>query len=123
MTFPCHKQVQIPHQCLTKLRIYVSFSLCGFLVSCLVSCFSSKKCVFIIFISFFDEVSNFRNRMLTIQKPELVIGNHVPNQIKANDCSSTHTGAIKFIEGIPCEGFLMIILNEQINERNLYLFS
>ena len=30
-------------------------------------------CVFIIFISFFDKVSNFRNRILTNQTPELVI--------------------------------------------------
>ena len=32
--------------------------------------FHQKMCVFIIFISFFDEVSNFRNRILTNQKPE-----------------------------------------------------
>ena len=31
---------------------------------------SKKKCVFIIFISFFDEVSNCRNSLLTNQKPE-----------------------------------------------------
>ena len=35
--------------------------------------FAKKKCVFIIFIPFFDKVSNFRNRMLTSQKPEQVI--------------------------------------------------
>ena len=33
-------------------------------------CFTSKICVFIIFISFFDEVSNFGNRILNSQKPE-----------------------------------------------------
>ena len=32
--------------------------------------FHYKICVFIIFISFFDEVSNFRNRILTNQKHE-----------------------------------------------------
>ena len=31
-----------------------------------------KKFVIVIFISFFDEVSNFRNRILTNQAPELV---------------------------------------------------
>ena len=30
--------------------------------------FNHKICVFIIFSSFFDEVSNFRNRILTYQK-------------------------------------------------------
>ena len=38
-------------------------------------CFSSKICVFIIFIFFFDEVSNFCNRILTNKKPKLVIRN------------------------------------------------
>ena len=37
--------------------------------------FHQKICVFIIIISFFDVVSNFCNRILTNQKPELVIGN------------------------------------------------
>ena len=40
--------------------------------------FLYKICVFIIFISFFfffDEVSNFRNRILTNQKRELVVSN------------------------------------------------
>ena len=32
-----------------------------------------KICVFIILISFFDEVSNFRNRILTNQKREFVV--------------------------------------------------
>ena len=35
-------------------------------------CFSKKKCVFIIFF-FFDKVWNFHNRILTNQKPELVV--------------------------------------------------
>ena len=34
--------------------------------------FSSKKFVIVIFISFFYEISNFRNRILTNQTPELV---------------------------------------------------
>ena len=38
-------------------------------------CFSLKNCVFIILISFFGEVSNFCNRILTNQKPGLVIKN------------------------------------------------
>ena len=37
--------------------------------------FHHKICVFIIFISFFNEVSNFRKRMLTNQKHELVVSN------------------------------------------------
>ena len=32
-----------------------------------------KICVFVIFISFSDEVSNFRNTILTNLKPELMI--------------------------------------------------
>ena len=32
--------------------------------------FHEKICVFIIFISFFDEVSNFHHRILANQKPE-----------------------------------------------------
>ena len=38
-------------------------------------CFSSKNCAFIIFMTFFDEVSNFRSRILTIHKPESIIRN------------------------------------------------
>ena len=37
--------------------------------------FHHKICVFIIFISFSDKVSNFRNRILTNQKRELVVSN------------------------------------------------
>ena len=37
--------------------------------------FHHKICVFIIFISFFDKVSNFRNRILTNQKRELMVSN------------------------------------------------
>ena len=35
--------------------------------------FSSKSFVFVIFISFFAEVSNFHNRILTNHTPELVV--------------------------------------------------
>ena len=38
-------------------------------------CFSSKICVFIIFISFFDKVSNFHKRILINQRDELVVSN------------------------------------------------
>ena len=38
-------------------------------------CFSPKICVFIIFIPFFDKVSNFCNRILTNQKRESVVSN------------------------------------------------
>ena len=34
--------------------------------------FQQNLCVFIIFISFYDEVSNLRNRILTNEKPELM---------------------------------------------------
>ena len=37
--------------------------------------FHHKICVFIIFVSFFDKVSNFRNSILTNQKRELVVSN------------------------------------------------
>ena len=37
--------------------------------------FHHKICVVIIFVSFFDEVLNSRNRILTNQKQELVIRN------------------------------------------------
>ena len=35
--------------------------------------FHQKSCAFVIFISFFDELSNFRNRILTNQTPKLVV--------------------------------------------------
>ena len=41
--------------------------------------FAQQKNIFIIFISCFDEVSNFRNRMLTNQKPKYVIRNWLWN--------------------------------------------
>ena len=48
--------------------------LCTFLA--FFCCFSSQNlCFFFIFISFSDKVSNFRNRVLTNQKRELVISN------------------------------------------------
>ena len=51
-----------------------SIVLCTFLE--FFCCFSRHRiCVFIIFISFSDKVSNFRNRILTNQKRELVVSN------------------------------------------------
>ena len=47
---------------------------------CLFVC-HNEICVFIIFISFFDEVSNFCNRVLTNQKHELVLSKYQPNFI------------------------------------------
>ena len=49
--------------------------------------FIKKNCVFIIFVSFFDKVSNFRNGILTNQKPGLVIRNCQWNCIQI--CSLT----------------------------------
>ena len=48
-------------------RVYSSKE-CYFIFT--LTCFFHQKiCAFIIFISFFDEASNFRNRILTNQKP------------------------------------------------------
>ena len=44
----------------------------NYLFDIFVVVFHHKICVFVIFISFFDEVSNFRNRLLTNQKHEFV---------------------------------------------------
>ena len=49
-----------------QLSIYI------YIFGIFVVVFHQKICVFIMFISFFDEVSNFHNRILTKQKPELV---------------------------------------------------
>ena len=54
------------------LLAFFSFFSFSFVFVCLFV-FRHKICVFIIFISYFDELSNFRNRMLTNQKHELVI--------------------------------------------------
>ena len=45
--------------------------------------FHEKISVFIIFISFFDKVSNFHNKVLTIQKPELVMRNYETDELHA----------------------------------------
>ena len=46
-----------------------------FLAFFVVAVFHHKICVFIIFNSFSDKVSNFRNRILTNRKRELVVCN------------------------------------------------
>ena len=51
------------------LNAFIYFSRIFFVV------FHHKICVFIIFICFFDEASNFCNRILTDQKRELVVSN------------------------------------------------
>ena len=51
---------------------YFMFTYTFVTLSC---CFSLKKCVFIIFTFFSDEVSSFRNKMLTNFKQELIIKN------------------------------------------------
>ena len=43
--------------------------------------FHHKICVLIIFIYFFDEVSNFRNRMLNNQKREMVVSNSMQSPV------------------------------------------
>ena len=55
--------------------IMLTYTFFGIFFFFLVCVFHQKICVFIIFISAFDEASNFRNRILTNQKPELVIRN------------------------------------------------
>ena len=60
---------------LSKVRSYIKRQWRDFTVKniqILFLFFNKKNCVFIIFI-FFYEVSNFRNRILTNPKPELVI--------------------------------------------------
>ena len=54
------------------LLAFFSFFSFSFVFVCLFV-FRHKICVFIIFISYFDELWNFRNRMLTNQKHELVV--------------------------------------------------
>ena len=51
------------------------YTFLAFFVVVFVVVFYQKFCGFIIFISLFDEVLNFGNRILTNQKPELVIRN------------------------------------------------
>ena len=68
-------------QCYLYLHIYFPWHFC-----CCCCCFSSKTCVFIIFISFFDKASNFRNRILTNQKPESVIKNYQWNFMLKTIC-------------------------------------
>ena len=57
-------------ECYFMLTLYTFLA---FFVGVFVVVFYQKFCGFIIFISLFDEVLNFGNRILTNQKPELVI--------------------------------------------------
>ena len=52
--------------------------------------FYHKICVFIIFISFFDEISNFHNRILTNQKRELAVSNCQLNRTLKTALSEVH---------------------------------
>ena len=64
--------------------------------------FHHKICVFIIFISFFDEVSNFRNRILTKQKRELIVSNCQWNCMFCfNECFKDLIIAVLIV--FPCE--------------------
>ena len=53
-----------------QCRSVLTYSFLAFLF-----CFSSKNCALIVFVSFFDETPNLRNKILAKQKPELVIRN------------------------------------------------
>ena len=55
---------------ITKIYFMISYAFLVFLLL-----FHNKIGVFIIFISFFDKILNFRNRVLTIQKNKLVVCN------------------------------------------------
>ena len=59
-----------------KVRGKKCYFMCTYTISNIFLLFSMKKnCVFFIFMIFCDEVPNFCNRILTCQKPELVIRN------------------------------------------------
>ena len=103
---------------------------CTFWTFCLFVCccfFHHKICFFIICISFSDEVSNFRNRILTNQKQELVFQNRQWNcmlaqemiiisyfllKISLSDILYRHQIAIKFgiflINIGTCQSFFVI---------------
>ena len=63
--------------------------------------FHHKICVFIVFISFFDKVSNFLNRILTNQKCELVASNCQRNCMnsKKNMLPIFDQAAINYLSG------------------------
>ena len=61
-----------------------------------------KICVFIIFISFFDEVSNFRNRILTNQKREFIVSSCQWNcMFCLNECFKDRIITVLIV--FPCE--------------------
>ena len=70
--------------------------------------FHQENCAFIIFISFFSEVTNFRNRILTNQNPELVIRNCQCNcvQVEVQDNSLT---AIQGLTSISSHPYVLIV--------------
>ena len=57
------------------VNAFMYFYVIFVVVVAVVVIFYHKVFVFIIFISFSDKVSNFRNRILTNQKRELVVSN------------------------------------------------
>ena len=61
-------RVQIKNATLSVLSSDICYAFFSYFFS-----FHHEICVFIIFISFFDEVANFQNRILTSQKQKLVI--------------------------------------------------
>ena len=62
-------RVQIKNATLSVMSSYIFYAFFFLLFFS----FHHEICVFIIFISFFDEVANFQNRILTSQKQKLVI--------------------------------------------------
>ena len=62
-------RVQIKNATLSVMSSYIFYAFFFLLFFS----FHHEICVFIIFISFFDEVASFQNRMLTNQKQKLVI--------------------------------------------------
>ena len=71
------------------IRLHIHFCYFFFFVV-----FHHKICVFIIFISFFDKVSNFRNRILTNKKCELVVCNCQWNCMLRNNAKLARNGLL-----------------------------
>ena len=76
--------------------------------------FHKKIVVFLIFISFFDEVSNFRNRILTSQTPELVI------TICQWNCCQSFSENLLLGTLVICPGKALCISDENIFIKNFY---
>ena len=71
------------------VNAFMYFYVIFVVVVAVVVIFYHKVFVFIIFISFSDKVSNFRNRILTNQKRELVVSNCENNLEQFNFFTST----------------------------------